>query len=170
MKNLRLVSMMLSLLTIPAATSQPVKSEAQRPDLDEIFKKAFFDASRIYGKAGCGDVTLAEQTARASIKTGLSANLIAAEIATESSCNPLAVSKDGGVGLMQIEVRVWAGKYNNFRDKNLLRTEDSIEVGCDILAENVKTWGLRQGIKRYNGSGPDAETYASKVMTLAGVR
>jgi soluble lytic murein transglycosylase-like protein len=170
MKNLRLVSMVLSLLTIPAATSQPVKSEAQRPDLDEIFKKAFFDAARVYGRAGCGDVHLAELTARASAKTGLPANVIAAEIAVESTCDPLAVSKDGGVGLTQVMPKIWAAKYNNFQDKNLLNPVDSIDVGMNILAENVKTWGLRQGIKRYNGSGPDADIYAGKVMTLAGVK
>ena len=170
MKNLKLVSVLMSLMTIPASTNLPVKSETDRPDLNEVFKKAFFDAARVYGRAGCGDVRLADLTARASAKTGLPANVIAAEIAVESSCNPLAISKDGGVGLTQVMPKIWATKYNNFQDKNLLNPVDSIEVGMDILAENVKTWGLRQGIRHYNGSGENAESYATKVMALAGTR
>jgi soluble lytic murein transglycosylase-like protein len=159
----------MSVLSFPSLTAKPVQrseSEYDRPD----FRKSLFDASRVYGRAGCGDLGLAEMTARSSAKTGLPANLLAAEIAVESTCNPLAVSRDGGVGLLQVMPRIWAGKYDNFRDKNLLKAEDSMEVGSEILAENIKTYGTREGIRRYNGSGPDAELYALKVIQLAGTR
>ena len=79
-------------------------------------------------------------------------------------------SHDGGVGLMQIQVKTWASRYNNFRDVNLLKPEDSMRVGSEILAENVRQYGLRDGIRRYNGSGPDAELYATRVIQLAGAR
>lgn len=134
------------------------------------FKKSFFDAARIYGRAECGDVLLAEQTAQASAKTGLPANVIAAEISVESHCDPLAISHDGGVGLLQIMPKIWASKFDNFREKNLLKAEDSMDVGTTILADNIKQFGMRQGIRRYNGSGPDADVYAEKVMTLAGAK
>ena len=171
MKTLKLVSVLVSILSFPSAASQSAEKPSVKSEYDQQeFKKAFFDAARVYGRAGCGDVQLAEMTARSSAKTGLPANVIAAEIAVESSCDPLAVSRDGGVGLLQVMPRIWASKFNGFRDKNLLRAEDSMEVGTEILAENIQKYGLREGIRHYNGSGPDAELYAVKVMQLAGAR
>jgi hypothetical protein len=132
------------------------------------FRKAFFDASRIYGKAGCGDMDLAEMTAKHALRTGLSANLVAAVVAIESSCDPLAVSNRGAVGIMQVNVKVQSEKFDNFRMINLFNPEQGMSVGTDILASMVKTWGLKAGVSHYNGSGPDAEAYAMKVLALAG--
>lgn len=171
LKSLKVVSVLISILSFPSVASQSAEKPVVMSEYDEPnFRKAFFDAARIFGRAGCGDSQLAEMTARSSAKTGLPANVIAAEIAVESSCDPLAVSKDGGVGLLQIMPKIWASKFNNFRDKNLLKAEDSMEVGTEILADNIRQYGLRDGIRRYNGSGPDAELYAVRVMALAGVR
>ena len=122
MKTLKLVSVLVSILSFPSAASQSAEKPAVKSEYDQQeFKKAFFDAARVYGRAGCGDVQLAEMTARSSAKTGLPANVIAAEIAVESTCDPLAVSRDGGVGLLQVMPKIWASKFNGFRDKNLLR-------------------------------------------------
>ena len=170
MKTLKTISVLFTILSFPAVASQSASKPAASEYDSPAFRQAFFDASRVYGRAGCGDVRLAEMTSRASIKTGLPANVLAAEIATESTCDPLAVSRDGGVGLLQVMPKVWASKYDNFREKNLLKAEDSMEVGSQILAENVREYGLRAGIRHYNGSGPDAEIYATKVMALAGAR
>ena len=171
MKTLKMISVLMSVLSFPSAASQSAEKPTVKSEYDTAeFKKAFFDAARVYGKAGCGDVQLAEMTARTSRKTGLPSNVIAAEIAVESTCDPLAVSRDGGVGLLQIMPKLWASKFNNFRDKNLLKAEDSMEVGGEILADNIQKYGLREGIRHYNGSGPDAEIYALKVMALAGAR
>jgi soluble lytic murein transglycosylase-like protein len=173
-----LISFLSSVLTIGGALVVPyvVRKPVPVPVIQkseyevEAFRKDFFDAARVYGRAGCGDVQLAELTARASARTGLPAAVIAAEIAVESTCDPLAVSGRGAVGLTQVMPRIWASEYNNFRDKNLLKTEDSIEVGMSILSKNVNSYGLREGIRRYNGSGSDAEMYATKVLTLAGAK
>jgi soluble lytic murein transglycosylase-like protein len=132
------------------------------------FRKAFFDASRIYGKAGCGDMDLAEMTAKHALRTGLSANLVAAVVAIESSCDPLAISNRGAVGIMQVNVKVQSEKFAQFRTINLFNPEQGMSVGTDILAGMVKTWGLKAGVSHYNGSGPDAEAYALKVLALAG--
>jgi soluble lytic murein transglycosylase-like protein len=132
------------------------------------FRKAFFDASRIYGKAGCGDMDLAEMTAKHAIRTGLSANLIAAIVSIESSCDPLAISNRGAVGIMQVNVKVQSEKFAQFRTINLFNPEQGMSVGTDILAGMIKTWGLKAGVSHYNGSGPDAEAYAVKVLALAG--
>lgn len=168
MNNLKAVSVLVSVLSFPAVTARPVavKSEFEQ----EAFRTASFQAARVFGRAGCGDLDLTEMVARNSMKTGLASNVLAAEIAIESSCNPLTVSRDGGVGLLQVMPKIWAGKYNNFRDKNLLKPEDSMQVGGEILAESIKTYGLRDGIRRYNGSGPDADSYAARVIQLAGAR
>jgi soluble lytic murein transglycosylase-like protein len=173
MKTLKLISVLVSVLSFPSAASQSAEKSAAKSQSEydsPNFRRAFFDAARVYGRAGCGDVQLAEMTARSSMKTGLPANVIAAEIAVESTCDPLAVSRDGGVGLLQIMPKLWASRFNGFRDKNLLRAEDSMEVGTEILAENIQKYGLREGIRHYNGAGPDAELYALKVMQLAGAR
>jgi soluble lytic murein transglycosylase-like protein len=170
MMKIKLISVLLAMLSVPILVNKPVEPIQKSEYEIESFRKAFFDAARVYGRAGCGDVHLAELTARSSAKTGLPANVIAAEIAVESACNPLAVSRDGGVGLTQVMPLIWASKYNNFLDKNLLNPKDSIEVGMEILSENVKTYGLHQGIRHYNGAGPNAEAYAVKVMALAGTK
>lgn len=171
MKSLKTVSVLMSILSLPFFSAKPIKN-AISPSEYEIpsFRKNFFDAARVYGRAGCGDVQLAEMTARSSAKTGLPANVIAAVIAVESTCNPLAVSRSGAVGLTQVMPSIWASRYNNFRDKNLLKAEDSMEVGSEILSQNIKTYGTHQGIRRYNGAGPDAEAYAIRVMMIAGVK
>ena len=169
MNNLKAVSVLLSVLTFPSMTAKPVET-AKSEFEQESFRASSFQAARVFGRAGCGDLGLAEMVARSSRKTGLPANVLAAEIAVESTCNPLAVSMDGGVGLMQITVKLWAPQYDNFRNKNLLRADDSMDVGSEILANNIRQYGLRDGIRRYNGSGPDAEVYATKVMALAGAK
>jgi soluble lytic murein transglycosylase-like protein len=171
LRNLKAISVLVTLLSFPSFSGKTADRLVQKSDYEvPAFRKAFFDAARVYGRAGCGDVQLAEKTARSAAKTGLPANLIAAEIAVESTCNPLAVSRDGGVGIMQVMPSIWASKYDNFVSKNLLNPDDGMEVGGQILAENVRLYGIHQGIRHYNGSGPDAEAYALKVMALAGVK
>ena len=133
------------------------------------FRKAFFDAARIYGKAGCGDMDLAEMTARHSIRSGVPANLLAAVVAIESSCNPLAISNKGAVGLTQVYVKVQADKFAQFRAINLFDPEQNMRVGTDILRDDIAQFGgMKQGVSHYNGTGPDADAYAVKVLALAG--
>lgn len=132
------------------------------------FQKAFFDAGKVYGRGGCGDQDLAGLTATRSIETGLPASVIAAAIVVESSCNQLAMNH-GAAGLMQVQVKTWAPKYDNFQKLNLFNREDSIHVGTEILAPLVKQYGLRKGLEHYNGSD-DAGSYATRVLNLAGVK
>lgn len=131
------------------------------------YRQAIFDASRIYGKAGCGDIKLAEITAENSLKNGLPANLIAAVVSVESSCNPLAISNRGAVGLMQINVNVQSKAYD-FSTINLFNSQQSMSVGTKILAGMVKQYGLKSGVSHYNGIGDEADAYVIKVLALAG--
>jgi soluble lytic murein transglycosylase-like protein len=168
------LSIGLTLALIELRPTMPVRAiepPVQGPNFNAPdLHKAFFDASRIYGKKGCGDVELADMTARNALRTGLPANLIAAVVGVESSCNPLAISKKGAVGIMQVNVAVWSEKYGNFRTINPFNPEEGMRVGCDILSANVKQYGLRSGVAHYDGVGPEADEYGAQVLALAGVK
>jgi soluble lytic murein transglycosylase-like protein len=155
----------LSIFFIPAFT-QPAVVNLSPYDVP-AYRQAFFDAAKIYGKAGCGNITLAEMTAENSLKTGVPANLIAAIVSVESSCNPLAISKKGAVGLMQINVDVQSKAYD-FSLINLFNSRQSMEIGTKILAGMIKQYGMKSGIQHYDGVGEEADAYVIKVLALAG--
>jgi soluble lytic murein transglycosylase-like protein len=170
----------LSLLTICAAVGIMYVSQAKPvqaiPDLHEVhtteFQRAFFEASKVYGKAGCGDQALAEMTARHAIDTGLPPQLIAAMAVIESYCNPQAISNRGAVGLTQVVPKIW-GKQFDFSKINLFNTEDNMTVGTSILSKLVKEHGIRNGLARYYGTGADdiglgGAGYANKILQLTG--
>jgi len=155
-------------MTRQTPTIASVQPELHTPE----FQRAFFLAAEVYGKAGCGDQGLAEMTARHSIRTGLPPQLIAAQASTESTCNPLAVSNRGAVGLMQIVPKTF-GKQYDFSKINLFNPEDNMRVGTDILTQLVKDHGIKGGLYRYYGTGVDGiglggSGYADKVLQLSG--
>jgi hypothetical protein len=154
----------LMLLPVPTHTMAVNPSPYDVP----AYRQAFFDASRIYGKAGCGDITLAEMTAENSLRTGVPANIIAAIISVESSCNPLAISNRGAVGLTQVNVKVQSEKFEQFSAINLFNPKENMRVGTQIMSEMIKQYGLRSGISHYDGVGPEADAYVLKVLALAG--
>src|ERR1017187_6346511 len=119
------------------------------------FQKAFFEAARVYGRAGCGDQELAEMTARKAVSSGLPARLIAAMAASESTCNPMAVSNRGAVGLTQIVPKIW-GKEFDFTKINLLNPEQNMEVSTVIMSKLVKQYGIKGGLIHYYGVGIDS--------------
>ena len=164
------ISLTLAIIQLqPIQRVQAIEPVVAGPNFNQPeLRKAFFDAARIYGKAGCGDMELAEMTAQHALRTKLPANLIASIVAVESACNPLAISSKGAVGLTQVNVKVQAEKFAQFRTINLFNPEQSMQVGTDILADMIKDYGLRGGVSHYNGSGPDADAYAVKVLALAG--
>jgi soluble lytic murein transglycosylase-like protein len=171
-----LANLMIVMMSFPGfALPKQAWFESPKPVVQEkspyenlAFKQAFFDAARIYGKAGCGDIQLAEMTAKNSLRTGVPANVVASIVAVESSCNPLAISNKGAVGLTQVNVKVQAEKFAQFRAINLFNPEDSMRVGTDIMSDMIHQYGLHGGVSHYNGSGPDADAYAVKVLMLAG--
>ncbi len=148
---------------IPAAIRTPVAPEIQYSPL----RTGIFDAGRVFGRAGCGDYALAEKVARYAAREGVPARVLAAVIAVESHCNPLAVSNKGALGLTQVRVSTWRAEYD-FARVNLLDPDTSVRVGAEILGREIRAHGLRDGVRRYNGSGPDAEAYTERVLALAG--
>ncbi len=156
--------------------SQPLPAQAVVPVEHEVhsveFQHAFFEAAKVYGKAGCGDQALAEMTARHAISSGLPAQLIAAQVAVESTCNPQSVSNKGAIGLTQVVPKMW-NKQFDFSKVNLFNPDQNMMVGTAILSELVKQHGLKKGLLRYYGTGNDGiglggSGYADKILLLAG--
>lgn len=149
--------------TFPLAVRTPAAPEIHYSPL----RTGIYDAGRVFGRAGCGDYALAEKVARYAAREGIPARVLAAVVAVESHCNPLAVSHKGAVGLTQVRVSTWKREYD-FTESNLFHPETSLRVGAAILRRSIAEHGLRGGIVRYNGQGPDAEVYADRVLALAG--
>lgn len=169
--------MLPTVLTISGAvgliySKQPKPSFIQQEMHTDSFQRAFFEAAKVYGRAGCGDQQLTEMTARYSISSELPPQLIAAMVSTESNCNPQAVSNRGALGLMQVVPKQWNKKFD-FSKINLLNSEDNMTVGTSILSNLTKQYGTRNGLLRYYGMGSDGVGltgvgYADRVLQLAG--
>ena len=164
------LAMAVALSVIVTLMPEKMNTAAVNADPYQVpaYRQAMFNASRIYGKAGCGDIKLAEMTAENSLKTGVPANIIAAIVSVESSCNPLAISNKGAVGLTQVNVKVQSEKFAQFRTINLFNPEENMRVGAQIMAEMIKQYGLKSGVSHYDGVGDEADAYVIKVLTLAG--
>ena len=152
----------------PAPVVQVQAEPAQSPE----FERAFFQAAKVYGKAGCGDMQLAEMTAKRAVEAELPANVVAAVVASESTCDSNAVSNRGALGLMQIVPKIHKARYD-FKKVNLLNPEENMKVGTAILATYVRQYGVKQGLRRYYGLGSagiylDGSGYAERVLALAG--
>lgn len=170
-----------SLITILVASAifyysqtRPIQTAAALPNEQHSteFQRAFYLAARVYGRAGCGDQNLAEMTARHAIQTGLPPQLLAAMAASESTCNPQAISSRGAIGLTQVMPKVWSKQFD-FSKINLFNPEDNMTVGTTILSGLVKDHGIKGGLYRYYGTGQDdiglgGAGYAEKVLQLAG--
>lgn len=133
------------------------------------------EVAKVFGRStGCQDASpgLINLVSRISLGEGIDPRITAATIATESQCNPYAISTKGAVGLMQVRVSTWRGKFDFGGRVNLLNTEDNIKTGTAILASFVKQYGTAEGVRRYNGLGVGCDTcdaqYVSKVSKLAG--
>ena len=164
---------MMAVIFILVSHSKPVVAYVQPEAHSAEYQTALFEASRVYGKAGCGNEQLAEMTAEHAIRSGLPAQLIAAQIATESTCNPLAVSNRGAIGLRQVVPKIWGKKYD-FSKINLFNMSDNMTVADDITVDLVKKYGIRGGLIHYYGTGSDGDTalggagYADRILQLAG--
>lgn len=170
MRQRYLANMMTVMLSLPWFAPKPQAFSpapaVENPYTNPAFQQAFFDAAKTYGKKGCGDKALAELTAQVALKNNVPANLMAAVVGIESSCN--AYANNGiAVGIAQINVLVHKDEYD-FSKINLFNPKENMEVGGEILAKAIKVWGLRSGVAHYNGQGPKAEQYAVDVLALAG--
>lgn len=81
---------------------------------------------------------IAEHVEKASTKYGLPVPLVLSVIRKESNYNPLAVSKAGAVGLMQVMPKIHKDKY---KGRNLYHIATNIDVGCQIIREYLDREG-----------------------------
>jgi soluble lytic murein transglycosylase-like protein len=92
--------------------------------------------------------------------------LILAVIGVESKFNPLAKSRDGAHGLMQIIPRFHLNKVPNGAGvKGFLDPRININVGTRILKEAIERHGsVIAGLQAYSGSSGVGSRYANKVL------
>ena len=127
------------------------------------------DAQRILSAFNCGK-DVAVWTAGSAQRYSLSARLVAATIVAESSCQPTVVSKDGAIGLMQVDRHTW----KQYTRAELMQPDRNVDIGTHILAANIRRTGsTREGLRQYFGVTPgsnQADLYADKILGLAARR
>lgn len=145
----------------------------------ELYTKQYvaaLDVARVFGRApGCADASPAVITAVATetINDDVDPRVFAALVATESACDPMAISHSGALGLTQVNVKVWKSKYD-FTTINLLNPTENLRTGGQILGGLIKQYGVSAGLRHYNGMGEGCPTcddsYVPKILVLAGRR
>jgi soluble lytic murein transglycosylase-like protein len=123
-------------------------------------------AESVLQRFGCANV-FGGDVANFAKANRLSPRLVAATIVAESSCRTSAISKDGAVGLMQVDLHTW----RTYSRTELLNPARNIEIGTTILARYVRETGSnREGLRRYFGVTPgsdQADLYADKILAIA---
>ena len=108
----------------------------------------------------------AENSAR---NAGLDPLLIVAMMAVESSFNPLAESRMGARGLMQVIPRWHMDKIGADADEDAFFDPlINVQVGTQVLVEGLQRYGsLQEALQYYNGARKDPEArYTKKVMAI----
>jgi len=148
---------------VVAPTERSIREDIRHEQRFRQYKSASLAASKVYRKNGCKS-GLADLTGRVAVEEGVSARVLAALVFVESSCNPNAVSRRDGIGLTQVNSRVW--RYSTAELKNPNR---NLEIGAKILASYVRRHGLKEGLHAYNGFGNHTDEYSTKVLMAAGI-
>lgn len=185
----------LTILTILAAllfgsfVTAPVQGNEPTPELHMLAPAppAFFQqeltdrenapllVALVFGRSvGCtnADPRLINLVAREALAQHMPPKILAATIAVESQCTPMAVSSRGALGLTQVMPKIWNAKFNFAETYNLLNEKDNVHVGAVIMAGLIRDHGLLNGVQRYNGLGVGCDTcdggYGARVIALAG--
>lgn len=137
------------------------------------FRTAPISVALVFGRApGCIDapLDLITDVAEQASKHGVDPKIAAALIAVESGCDSFAISNRGAVGLTQVMPRIWNSEYD-FTQVNLLNPRENVEVGMSILGQSIFSYGVIEGLHRYNGLGKGGDpVYVEKILKLAGRR
>jgi soluble lytic murein transglycosylase-like protein len=138
---------------------------------------ASLDVARVFGRSqGCADADpkLINDIAAEAIASNTDPRILAALVAVESSCDPMAVSNRGAIGLTQVRAKVWKDKFDFAGKTNLLNPADNLHAGATILGSLIKQYGTLEGVRRYQGDGVGCATcddfYVPKILALAGRR
>jgi len=156
-----------SMVTVVVPAPQPEKFTKQFA--------AALDVARVFGRsAGCAeaDPKLIDTVASEALKADMDPRLLAATVAVESACDPMAVSKRGAIGFTQIMPKIWKDKFDFANTVNLFNPNDNLHAGATILSGLIKQYGVAAGVRRYQGIGVDCtscdDNYVPKILALAG--
>lgn len=150
-------------IKVKAPSEQNLKEEMKHERREREYQRAAAYAQLVYRRNGCRP-TFAAETGRAAVDYGVPAGVLAALVFVESSCNPNAVSNRDGVGLCQVNTRVWHYSQTDLRNPNR-----NLRIGASILASYVHRFGLKEGLHHFNGLGNPTDSYSNKILTTAGI-
>jgi len=151
----------------------PPDTPAARPLLPSVARDSRADVDalaplvakryRISSEATRGMVAAAYREAQ---RVGLDPVLIVAVIAVESRFNPIAESRAGAQGLMQVIPGFHKDRIEATGVDSVLDPHDNIRLGAQILKDYIRRGGtVVAGLQIYNGAADDASnTYAAKVL------
>jgi soluble lytic murein transglycosylase-like protein len=139
----------------------------------QLRENAPLEVALVFGRAkGCAHAKpeLIKLVAREAVSAGVPANVLAATVAVESECYPLAVSSRGALGLTQVMPKVWSDSFDFTQKFNLFNPSDNVYVGARIMATLIRQHGLTRGVQLYNGAGVGCPTcdagYSSTILRL----
>lgn len=136
-----------SLVDTEALDAKILKSGAERQAVASYI-------SNKYKIAHSASLEFVDKAMTVSREVGLDPTLILAVTAVESSFNPLAESKKGAQGLMQVMTRVHVEKFQLFGGHEAALDPDAnMRVGSLILREYIAKGGsLQAGLRLYVGA------------------
>jgi hypothetical protein len=150
--------------TVPSVAPQAAKIPTSLVDTDAVDSKilksgaerqavAAYIANK-YKIAHSASLDFVDKAMVVSREVGLDPTLILAVTAVESSFNPLAESKKGAQGLMQVMTRVHVEKFQLFGGHEAALDPDAnMRVGSLILREYIAKGGsLHAGLRLYVGA------------------
>jgi soluble lytic murein transglycosylase-like protein len=150
--------------TVPSVAPQAAKIPTSLVDTDAVDPKILKSGaerqavasyiSNKYKIAHSASLDFVDKAMVVSREVGLDPTLILAVTAIESSFNPLAESKKGAQGLMQVMTRVHVEKFQLFGGHEAALDPDAnMRVGSLILREYIAKGGsLHAGLRLYVGA------------------
>lgn len=121
-------------------------------------------------RPGTDEGALSDLVMRVGWEEGVEPVLLATIVVRESACDPGAVGSSGELGLTQVHPRVWSALLDELGlpPADLLDAETNLRVSSRILRRIHRGRGVRDTLRRYNGSGAKAREYAERgVRTYA---
>lgn len=117
-------------------------------------------------RSGVDEEALSDLVMRVGWEEGVEPVLLATIVVRESACDVRAVGSSGELGLTQVHPRVWSGLLDEFGlvPADLLDAETNLRVSSRILRRIHRGRGVRDTLRRYNGSGTAAREYAARGM------
>ena len=116
------------------------------------------------------DAALIHEMALVGTSNAVDPRLIAAVVVAESSGDPLAISNQNSIGLMQINAKVWARKLN-FTRNNPFDPATNLRMGVAILRTCLDEYrGLDSALAAYVGdpeyTKEDTAAYVDRVIRI----